>query len=106
MVSGIKLDTKMLQPGQSYLVYGKVSFFQNTPQIVHPEIEIWTPGKQEGKSFLEPVYSYYRKIKVKRIRRQANWQTDPDLNKSLHERDIPENLPGQYYSSTKIDEPF
>ncbi len=45
---GVTWVQKMLQPGQPYLVYGKVSFFQNRPQIIHPEIEILTQEKQNG----------------------------------------------------------
>src|SRR6185295_14327754 len=49
---GISWVQKMLEPGQSYLVYGKLSFFQSNVQLVHPEIELWTPDKKDGKSFL------------------------------------------------------
>ncbi len=62
---GISWVQKMLEPGQSYLVYGRPGFFQNSPQIVHPEIEVWTPESKEGKSFLEPVYSTTEKLKVR-----------------------------------------
>ncbi|MDP9230438.1 MAG: OB-fold nucleic acid binding domain-containing protein, partial [Bacteroidota bacterium] len=47
---------KTLKQGQSYLVYGRVGFYQGRPQIVHPEIEILTNEKPEGKYFLDPVY--------------------------------------------------
>ena len=53
---GLSWIQKILQPGQQYLVFGRVSFFQGQPQIVHPEMELLTNEKPEGKSFLEPIY--------------------------------------------------
>jgi len=44
---GITWVQKTLQAGQPCLVYGKVTFFQNKPQIIHPEIELLTQEKQE-----------------------------------------------------------
>ncbi len=90
---GISWIQKMLQTGQSYLVYGKLSFFQSTVQLVHPEIELWTPEKKEGKSFLEPVYPTTEKLKARGLGgRQLAKLTQP-LLAQLHEKDIPENLP-------------
>ena len=43
---------KSLQAGQSYLVYGKVSFYQGYPQIVHPEMELLTEKTSDGKNYL------------------------------------------------------
>jgi ATP-dependent DNA helicase RecG len=49
---GINWIQKILQPGEQYLVFGKVTFFQGRPQIVHPEMELLTTEKKDGKSFL------------------------------------------------------
>ncbi|MEP6465542.1 MAG: OB-fold nucleic acid binding domain-containing protein, partial [Parafilimonas sp.] len=54
---GIQWVQKILQQGNQYLVYGKAGFFNGRPQIMHPEIELFTPELSNGKSFLEPVYS-------------------------------------------------
>ena len=62
---GINWIQKTLSIGQSYLVFGKLGFFMGNPQIVHPEIEILTPDKTEGKKFLEPIYPSTEKLKVK-----------------------------------------
>lgn len=90
---GINWIQKTLQVGQSYLVYGKVSFFQSVPQIVHPEIEAWSPGKEEGKSFLEPVYSATEKLKAKGLGGRQIGKLTAVLVNQLSERDLPENLP-------------
>jgi ATP-dependent DNA helicase RecG len=56
---------KLLHTGHSYLVYGRVSFFNNQPQIVHPEIEILLPEQPVAKKYLEPVYPTTEKLKAK-----------------------------------------
>ena len=90
---GINYIQKTLQPGQNYLVYGRVSFFQNTIQIVHPEIELWTPGNQSGKNFLEPVYPTTEKLKARGMSGRQIGKLTNTLIGLLHEKDIPENLP-------------
>jgi ATP-dependent DNA helicase RecG len=90
---GITWVQKMLQPGQSYLVYGRVSFFQNTIQIVHPEIEVWTAATREGKSFLEPVYPTTEKLKARGLSGRQIGKLTKTLIDQLREKDIPENLP-------------
>ena len=37
---GINWVQKMLEIGNHYLVYGRVSFFQGKPQLTHPEIAL------------------------------------------------------------------
>jgi ATP-dependent DNA helicase RecG len=90
---GINWVQKMLQPGQLYLVYGKVGFFQSRPQIIHPEIELLTPGKQDGKSFLEPVYPTTEKLKVRGLGGRQIGKLTQVLMTMLREKDLPENLP-------------
>jgi len=56
---GINWVEKMLEKGRAYLVFGKPGFFMGKPQMTHPEIELHTPEKGSGKSFLEPIYPTY-----------------------------------------------
>lgn len=90
---GISWIQKMLQPGQSYLVYGRVSFFQQSVQIVHPEIELWTPANRDGKSFLEPVYPTTEKLKARGLGGRQIGKLTQTLLDQLREKDLPENLP-------------
>jgi ATP-dependent DNA helicase RecG len=105
---GITWIHKMLQPGQSYLVYGKVSFFQNTPQIVHPEIELWTQGAKEVqggaqvKNFLEPVYPTTEKLKARGLGGRQIGKLTQVLMNQVHEHDIAENLPDTILHSLKL----
>src|SRR5688572_9142185 len=47
---GITWIHKTLTTGSNYLVYGRTSYFNGKLQITHPEVEIWTPGMQDGKN--------------------------------------------------------
>ena len=90
---GVNWIQKTLEPGHSYLVYGRVSFFMGNPQIVHPEMEPLTLDKKDGKSFLDPVYPTTEKLKSRGLGgRQIGKLTQP-LLAMLKEKDIPENLP-------------
>ena len=52
---GINWVQKNIVEGQAYLVFGRVSFFNGRPQIVHPEIEPYVAATASQKSLLEPV---------------------------------------------------
>lgn len=99
---GVNWIQKMLKPGQSYLVYGKASFFQNAPQLLHPEIELWSPEKQDGKNFLEPVYPTTEKLKARGWGGRQIGKFTQALISLLHEKDIPENLPDNILNSLKL----
>lgn len=90
---GLNWIQKILKTGTSYLVYGKVTFFQGRPQIVHPEIEILTEDKQEGKSHLEPIYPTTEKLKERNLSGRQIGKLTQVLFPLLHEKDLPENLP-------------
>lgn len=102
---GITWIQKMLKPGHSYLVYGKVSFFQSTAQIVHPEIEEWVPGHkdpQKIKSSLEPVYSTTEKLRARGLGGRQIGKLTQALVHQLQEKDIPENLPDSIIKQAKL----
>jgi ATP-dependent DNA helicase RecG len=99
---GINWIQKTLLPDQSYLVYGRLSFFQQTPQIVHPETEPWAPDKKEGREFLEPVYPTTEKLKARSLGGRQIARLTQMLLGQLHEKDIPENLPDTVISKLKL----
>ncbi|MEP6700709.1 MAG: ATP-dependent DNA helicase RecG, partial [Bacteroidota bacterium] len=76
-----------------YLVYGKVSFYNGQPQIVHPELEVLTAEQQGPKFFLEPVYSSTEKLKARGLGGRQIGKLTETLMSLLQEKDIPENLP-------------
>ncbi|MBM3158233.1 MAG: ATP-dependent DNA helicase RecG [Bacteroidetes bacterium] len=62
---GINWIQKTIIPGQSYLVFGRLGFFNGRPQFVHPEIEKIEPSQSLEKNYLEPVYSTTEKLRAK-----------------------------------------
>jgi ATP-dependent DNA helicase RecG len=103
---GVNWIQKKLVVGQSYLVYGKVSFFQSRPQIVHPEMEDWLPAKSEGKNFLEPVYPSTEKLKAKGLGGRQIGKLTAALLPLLTEKEIPENLPAGILQQLKLLQRF
>lgn len=99
---GVTWVQKMLQPGQTYLVYGRPGFFQGKPQIVHPEIEVWTPEKKSGRAFLEPVYPSTEKLKARSLGGRQLAKLTETLLTQVHERDLPENLPEGLLTRLKL----
>jgi len=108
---GINWIQKTLQPGQPYLVYGKVSFYNGEPQIIHPEIApidigVLTTEIKEGKSFLEPVYPTTEKLKARGLGGRQIGKLTGVLMTMLREKDIPENLPDTVLAPLKLIDRF
>ena len=92
---GITWIEKSLKEGTDYLVYGKLSFFNGLPQLTHPELEVRTIDKQDGKIFLEPVYPSTEKLKARGLGGRQLGKLTFTLFSLLKEKDFPENLPSQ-----------
>jgi ATP-dependent DNA helicase RecG len=90
---GINWIQKTLHVGHQYLVFGKLSFFINKPQIAHPEIETLTTEKATGKNFLEPIYSSTEKLKARGLNGRVISKFTYALLQLITEKDLPENLP-------------
>ncbi len=93
---------KAVNEGENYIVYGKVTFFNNRPQIVHPELEPVAVPHAEGKSFLEPVYPSTEKLKVRSLNGRQIAKLTYNLIGQVHPNDLPENLPSQLVASLKL----
>lgn len=50
---GINWIQKTIIPGQSYLVFGRLGFFNGRPQFVHPEVERIDSAQPMEKNYLE-----------------------------------------------------
>jgi ATP-dependent DNA helicase RecG len=99
---GINWIHKTLAPGRAYLVYGKVSFFQGKPQIVHPEIELLTEEKKEGKNLLEPVYPTTEKLRARGLGGKQIGKLTEIMVGMLKEKDVPEILPDPVLHQLKL----
>jgi len=86
---GISWVEKTLEVGKPYLVFGKLSFFMNKPQIAHPEVENYTVQKADGKAHLEPVYPTTEKLKAKGLNGRSISKLTYALLQVLTEKDLP-----------------
>lgn len=98
----IALIQKVLHPGSAYLVYGKVSYFLGKPQIVHPELEPWSPEKLQQKDLLEPVYPSTEKLKARGLGGRQIGKLTAMLLTHLKETDLPENFTPAILQSLKL----
>ena len=99
---GIGWIQKNLKEGHNYLVYGRVSFYQGNPQIVHPEMELLTEEISEGKNYLEPVYPSTEKLKTKGLGGRPIGKLTKTLFNVMGEKDIPENIPAEILKQLKL----
>ena len=99
---GLNWVQKSLEPGRSYLVYGRVSFYNGKPQIVHPELEELKPEQPVSKNYLEPVYSTTEKLKSKGLGGRQIGKLTQVLWGMLREKDLPEILPGPVLRTLKL----
>lgn len=100
--SAISTIQKIIEPGKVYLVYGRVSYFLNKLQIVHPEMEPWAPDKTEGKDFLEPVYPTTEKLKARGLGGKQIGRLTAILMPHIKPSDIAENLAPEILESLKL----
>jgi ATP-dependent DNA helicase RecG len=99
---GVQWIQKSLSVGSVYLIYGRVSFYQGKPQITHPEMELYSEEKSDGKIHLEPVYPSTEKLKARGLGGRQIAKLTRTLFASLSEKDIPENLPDELRNSLKL----
>jgi ATP-dependent DNA helicase RecG len=90
---GIVSVQKLIQVGGEYLVFGRVSYYQGSPQLTHPEVEVKKDGKAEPPEHLEPVYPSTEKLKARGLGGRQLGKLTKTLINLLKERDLPENLP-------------
>jgi len=88
---GLNWVEKLLRTGERYIVFGKLSFFMGKPQIVHPEIEVFSPDAVPDT--LEPVYSTTEKLKSRGLGARPLGKLVGHLLDLVQPQDLPENLP-------------
>jgi ATP-dependent DNA helicase RecG len=99
---GLSWVQKLLETGQSYLVYGRVTFYNGQPQIIHPELEVLTAPQNLTKNFLEPVYSTTEKLKAKGLGARQLGKLTQLLLTMVREKDVVENIPVPLLEKLKL----
>ncbi|MDB5149781.1 MAG: recG [Mucilaginibacter sp.] len=90
---GINWIERTIIPGKVYILFGKPGFFNMTPQMAHPEMELYLPGAQkQGNLSLQPVYNSTEKLKQFSLDSKGIQKLTAALL-DLHAKDIRENLP-------------
>lgn len=83
---------KVLREGEEYFVYGKAGFFNQKPQMVHPDMEL--VSEQTGpRNRLEPVYPTTEKLKSKGLNGRQLSQLTTAVFTQAGVADFPENIP-------------
>ncbi|QEC58511.1 ATP-dependent DNA helicase RecG [Flavisolibacter ginsenosidimutans] len=99
---GMNWVEKMLKQDAVYNAFGKIGFFMDKPQIVHPEIELVTDPKAAVKSYLEPIYPTTEKLRAKGLGGRQISKLTAALFSLLNERELEENLPHYLLQKLKL----
>ena len=99
---GMTWVEKILKQDQVYNAFGKLSFFMDKAQIVHPEIELVTTTATAAKSYLEPVYTTTEKLKSKGLGGRQLGKLTAALFSLISEKELEENLPGYLLERLKL----
>lgn len=99
---GMNWVEKMLKQDEVYNAFGKIGFFMDKPQIVHPELEPVTDPRAAVKSFLEPVYPTTEKLKAKGLGGRQIGKLTAALFSLLRETELEENLPQYLLERLKL----
>ena len=99
---GITWIHKSLVPGQQYLVFGRIGYFNGFPQISHPELEPLSVITGEQRNFLEPVYPSTEKLKARGLGGRQLAKLAHTLFTMISEKDIPENLPAEIITQLNL----
>ena len=103
---GVNWIQKSLKEGAEYLIYGKIGYFNGEAQMTHPEMELRSSEKQEGKIFLEPVYPSTEKLRARGLGGRQMGKLTYTLFSLLKEKDIPEDLPASLLHKLKFTDRY
>ncbi len=99
---GISWIQKNIHIGATCLVFGKLTFFNGKPQLVHPEIELVQSQNFTAKNYLEPVYPTTEKLKARRLSGRQIAHLTRQLFTILPEGCIQENIPTEIVGRLKL----
>ncbi len=89
---GLHVIEKVLREGEEYYVYGKTGFFNQKPQMVHPDMEL-VAEQTAPRNRLEPVYPTTEKLKSKGLNGRQLSQLTAAVFTQAGIADFAENIP-------------
>ncbi len=97
---GVSWLKNSLMEQKQYLVFGKVSNFNGTLNIAHPEVELVT--QESVKTGLHPVYSSTEKLRNKGISNRTFAKITQALFEKISAKDLPEFLPSNIITRQQL----
>ncbi|MCB9046342.1 MAG: ATP-dependent DNA helicase RecG [Chitinophagales bacterium] len=97
---GAQWMKKTLKENQHYLVFGKVSFFNGTPNIAHPDID--PLNAETAKAGMTPVYPLTEKLKGRGVNNRVLAKITKELVSRITPGDVPEILPADIIRQYKL----
>lgn len=97
---GAQWMKKTLQENQNYLVFGRVAFFNGTPNIPHPDID--PLNAETAKAGMTPVYPLTEKLKGRGVNNRVLAKITRELVNKITPADFPEILPPALIQQYKL----
>lgn len=98
---GLKFLKGQIKPNETYILFGKPSRFNNTINVVHPELEKEPNGKVGFFAGLQPFYNTTEKMKSSYLTSRAIFKLVQNVFQS-YTSVIPETLPAQITGRLKL----
>lgn len=97
---GAQWMKKTLQENQNYLVFGRVAFFNGTPNIPHPDID--PLNAETARAGMTPVYPLTEKLKGRGVNNRVLAKITRELVNKITPADFPEILPPALIQQYKL----
>jgi ATP-dependent DNA helicase RecG len=98
---GIKYLKEQLKPNDTYILFGKPSVFNNTINVVHPELEKEQNGKVPFFAGLQPFYNTTEKMKSSYLTSRSIFKLVQNIFQNYNSP-IPETLPAHLIEKMKL----
>jgi ATP-dependent DNA helicase RecG len=98
---GLKYLKEQVKPNETYILFGKPSRFNNTINVVHPELEKEQNGKVPFIAGLQPFYNTTEKMKSSYLTSRAIFRLVQNAFQS-YSSVIPETLPAYIVEKMKL----
>jgi ATP-dependent DNA helicase RecG len=98
---GLKYLKEQIKPNETYILFGKPSRFNNTINVVHPELDKEQNGKVPFFTGLQPFYNTTEKMKNSYLGSRAIFKLVQTVFQTYNSA-IPETLPARIIESLKL----
>ncbi|HMR43293.1 MAG TPA: ATP-dependent DNA helicase RecG, partial [Saprospiraceae bacterium] len=103
---GIHYLERSLEVGKEYIAFGKVSDFNGSLNIPHPEMEAVTEENVEEAATFSPVYPSTEKLNSRGLDSKGRRKLVRALLDQLASADVPENLPDYLNQKLRLPDHF